>query len=213
MVVAAVLAATPSFAAGTEKAYLSATGGFATSPDGTSGDVLGELGIRIAPHLLVFGDIGRFHNLRPSEVQSAVDGTTASLSASGLDLTGYARVPAWHSIGGLRIEGPSRNHFQAYALGGVGVARLTPAAQFTYTSGTLPDATPVAGDDVTPQVIAMGDFTQPAASNAFMFSLGGGVEVPMAKHVSATAEYRFSRINADTPFHEQGMTFGLGYRF
>ena len=56
-------------------------GGFAASPDTTSADVMAEGGVRIAPHLFAFGDVGRFRNLQPSDAQPAVDSTTAELSA------------------------------------------------------------------------------------------------------------------------------------
>jgi opacity protein-like surface antigen len=69
------------------------------------------------------------------------------------------------------------------------------------------------GDDVTSQIIAIGAFTQPAASSAFTFSFGGGLEVPVAPHWAVDAGYRFSRVSADIPLNAQGMTFGLGYRF
>ena len=49
-----------------------------------------------------------------------------------------------------------------YVLGGVGFARLSPTAQFLYSSGTLPDgSTASAGDDVTSQIVSAGDFTAP----------------------------------------------------
>ena len=82
--------------------YANLAGGFAAGPDGTSGDLLGEVGVRIAPHLSVFGSIGQFHNLQPSQAQPAVDAAAATLAAGGLNVTGVARVPAWYSMGGLR---------------------------------------------------------------------------------------------------------------
>ena len=106
-------------------------------------------------------------------------------------------------------------HLSPYVFGGAGFARLTPSAKFTYTSGTLVGAVtpPVAGDDVTDQIVSLGDFTAPPASTAFMFALGGGVEVPIVPHFVATAGYRVSRISADTPVNAQSVTFGVGYRF
>jgi opacity protein-like surface antigen len=101
-----------------------------------------------------------------------------------------------------------------YILGGWGVARLTSTAQFTYTSGPLPDgSTPTPGADVTDQLETAGYFTAPAASNAFMFTLGGGVDFPVAQHWAVDVGYRFSRFNATTPLNAQGATFGFGYRF
>jgi opacity protein-like surface antigen len=208
------LSAAPSMAQA-ERGYISGAGGFVVSPETTSGDVLVEGGVRVAPHLSVYGNFGQFRNLQPSGVQPAIDSTTATLSASnGLDVVGTGRVPAWYSGGGLRFEVPTRSRVAPYALGGIGFARLTPTAQFTYTSGPLPDGTtPTVGDDVTTQLETAGVFTTPAPSNSFMFTLGGGVAVPVARHWAVDAGYRFSRIQADAPINAQGMTFGFGYRF
>ena len=208
------LTAGPLFAQ-TDRAYVAAAGGFAVSPDTTSADALGEVGVRVAPHLLVFGDAGQFHNLQPSGAQPAVDSTTTTLSQMlGLNVMGTARVPAWYSVGGVRYEMPMQSRVTPYVLGGIGVARLTPTAQFTYSSGTLPDgSTPSVGDDVTSQLVSAGDFTAPAATTAFMFTLGGGVEIPVARHWAIDGGYRFSRIAADTPVNAQGATFGFAYRF
>ena len=103
-----------------------------------------------------------------------------------------------------------------YVLGGVGFARLSPTAQFTFTSGTgtLPDGTtPAAGADVTAQLVTAGDFMPPAASTALMFTLGAGVEIPVVRHWAIDVGYCFSRVSADTPLNTQGATFGFGYRF
>jgi opacity protein-like surface antigen len=210
----AILTLSGSFAyAQTDRLYIGGTGGFAAGPDGTSRDTFGEAGVRVAPRLFVFGDIGQIHNLQPSAFQPIVDGTTALLSGTGLRVVGTAREPAWYSLGGVRYEAPAVRRVSPYVFGGAGVARITPAAQFTYSSGTLPGGTASAGDDVTQQLTAMGDFTQPAATSAMMLSVGGGVAVPVARHVSVDVGYRYARIAADTPLHTQGATFGFGYRF
>jgi opacity protein-like surface antigen len=96
-----------------------------------------------------------------------------------------------------------------YVFGGLGLARMTPTAQFTYTSGTLAGATPSPGDDVTGQLISNGDFTQPASSNALMLSAGGGIDVPLAPRVAVEVGYRFSRIALDLPINAQSIVFGL----
>jgi opacity protein-like surface antigen len=203
----------PAFAQG-ERAFVAGSGGFAVSPDGTSGNVLGEVGYHLAPKLAVFGSFGRFHNLQPSDLQAAVTTSTTAASNEGLVIAGEARVPAWYSVGGLRYDVLTRRGFTPYVLGGVGLARLTPSAQFTYSSGTLPDGqTSTAGTDVTTDLEGAGLFVQPPASNALMMTLGGGVAIPIARSLSADAAYRYSRINADTPVNTQGLTFGVGYRF
>jgi opacity protein-like surface antigen len=209
-----VLAAVPAYAQHPD-VYAGLAGGFAVSPDGTSGDLLGEVGVRIAPHLSVFGDIGQFHNLQPSKLQPSVDAVTSTLAAGGLSVTGEARVPAWYSMGGLRWTMPVNSRVSPYVFGGAGIARLTPTASFTYASGTLVGAIapPVSGDDVTSQIVSLGDFTQPPSSTAFMYAFGGGVESPIGPHLLATVGYRLSRVEADTPVNAQSVTFGVGYRF
>src|SRR2546427_546726 len=209
---ALLLVAAPLYAQST-RGYVGAAGGFAVAPDGTSGDVVGEAGARIAPNLFLFADLGQFHNLQPSQLQPAVDATDAALSADGLSVVGKARVPAWYSMGGLRWTIPTSTRVSPYVFGGAGFARLTPSAQFTYSAGTLPGATPIVGDDVTSQLVSLGDFAQPQPSTAFMFAAGGGVETPIAPHLGANVGYRVSRVAADTPLNAQSMTFGIGYRF
>jgi opacity protein-like surface antigen len=214
MIAAIILTLSGSFAyAQTDRLYLAGSGGRASGPDGTSSDTYGELGVRVAPRLFVFGDVGQIHNLQPSAFQPMVDGTAALLSGTGLDVNGTAREPAWYTLGGVRYEAPALRRVSPYVFGGAGVARVTPAAQFTFASGTLPGATPAPGDDVTQQLTSLGDFTQPAAATAPMFSLGGGVEIPVARHLSLDAGYRYSRIATDTPLSTRGATFGFGYRF
>src|SRR5438093_347867 len=178
--VVTMLFAMPAFAQ-TERGYIEGSGGFAITPDTTSGAVLGEVGVRVAPHLFAFGDLGQFRNVQPSQFQPSVDSTTALLSSTdGLDVVGKARVPAWYSIGGLRFEPPVARRVSPYIFGGAGFARLSPTATFTYTNGPLGDSTAAPGDDVTDQLVSLGDFTKPAPTTSFMFGLGRGVKIPVA---------------------------------
>ena len=212
--VATACAAAPAFAQ-TERAYVTGIGGTATTSEVTSRDVFGEVGVRIAPHLSVFGDVGQFHNLQPSDVQPTVDTAVATLSTDqGLGVLGTGRVPAVFSQAGVRYEASPHGRVSPYVLGGIGIARLMPTARFTYSSGTLPDgSTPALGDDVTSTVIDSGVFTTPPAATAAMFTLGGGIDIPLARRWAVDAGYRFSRVAADTPLNAQGVTFGVGYRF
>jgi opacity protein-like surface antigen len=214
-IMTAVLFLVPSLcSAQTARGYVSGAGGFASAADGTSGDVLGEGGVRVTSNLYVIGDVGRFHNLAPSQFQPAADAVTSDFAASGLSLTGAAFTPAWYTTGGVRYEIPVRSRrFAPYATATAGVAHLMPSDRFTYASGTLIGATPSPGDDVTSQLVSLGEFTQPSATNAFMFMTGGGVNVPVAPHLAVDVGYRVSRINTDTPVTAQSVTFGVGYRF
>ena len=211
MAACVALCAQPAFA---QRAYVDVAGGMAIAPDATSGNILGEVGVRVAPNLFVFGDVGQIHNLQPSLIQPTIDATSATLADSGVTVTGTGRVPAWQTLGGVRYLIPMRNGLTPYVLGGAGVARLSPTAEFTYSSGTLPDgSTAAVGDNLTSEVMLLGDYTQPAASNAFMFTIGGGVQVPVAPRVSVDVGYRVSRINADTPVNAHSIIAGVGYRF
>ena len=199
--------------------YITGLGGFAASVGNTTGDVLVEGGVRIAPHVMVFGNIGRFGNLQ-ADLQPTLDATTAALAANqGLTVIGGGSVPASYFGGGLRVEVPTNSRVMPYVLGGIGVARLNPTPQFTFSSGIMPDgSTPAMGTDVTMAITSAGSFTAPPASSAFMFTLGGGVQVPVAPHWVVDAGYRYSRIAADStlsasPLTTNGMTFGFGYRF
>jgi hypothetical protein len=52
-----LLSAAPSLAQD-ERGYVTGVGGFAASTDATSGNLLFDAGVRVAPHLLVFGNLG-----------------------------------------------------------------------------------------------------------------------------------------------------------
>jgi opacity protein-like surface antigen len=199
--------------------YVTGLGGFATSVGNTTGDVAAEGGVRIAPHVMVFGNVGRFANLQ-ADLQPTLDSATAALSANqGLSVIAGGKLPASYGLGGLRVEVPTRSRVLPYVLGGIGLARLTPAPQLIFSSGTMPDgSTPDVGVDVTSAIVSAGVFTPPPASNAFTFTAGGGVQVLVARGWMVDAGYRYSRIAADTtlsalPLTTNGMTFGIGYRF
>jgi len=199
--------------------YVGGLGGFATSVGHTTGGVVLEGGVRIAPHLMVFGNVGRLGNLQ-GELQPTLDATTAALAANqGLTVIGSGSLPASYFTGGLRLEVPTNTRIMPYFLGGVGAARLNPTAQFTFSNGTMPDgSTPAVGTDVTPLLTTAGGFVAPPASTAFMFTLGAGVQVPVASHWAVDAGYRYARIAADStlsasPLTTNGMAFGIDYRF
>src|SRR6516165_5447554 len=94
-----LMIAAPLFAQ-SEHGYIAGAGGFAITPQTTSGDALVEGGVRVAPHLMLFGDLGQYHNVQPSDVQPAIDSTVAMLSSSqGLTTIGDGRVPATYALG------------------------------------------------------------------------------------------------------------------
>ena len=202
------------------KGFITGLGGFADSVGKTTGNVMVEGGVRIAPHVMVFGNVGRFGNLQ-ADLQPTLDAATAALSANqGLTVIGGGTLPAWYSTGGLRVEVPAGHRIMPYVLGSVGVARLNPSAQFTFSSGTLPDgSTPDVGDecDRRPSSRRAASRTRRRAPRRCSRSAAAS-QVPVAPHWVVDAAYRYSRIAADTtlsasPLTTNGMTFGFGYRF
>ena len=209
-----VCVAAPAFAQSEQRGYIAGGGGFTMTPDTTSGAAMIEVGYRVAPRVSVFANFGQFSNVQPSAVQPAIDAATEQLSTTGLSVTGTGRVPASYLVGGLRYELVNVHGWVPYALGGLGFAHLSPSATFTYASGPMPDgSTPTVGQDVTSSIEASGAYAAPASSDAFMYSLGGGVQIPVSGAWSADVGYRFSRISSDTPVNVQGVTFAIGYRF
>ena len=204
------------------RGYAAALGGFASSLGtfgNTTGDVRFEGGVRVGPHVMVIANVGRFADLQP-DLQPMLAATTAALAANqGVFVTGAGSLPAWYGTGGVRAEIPAGSRVFPYALATVGIARLNPSPAFIYTSGPLPDgSTPAGGTDVTAILTSAGVVTPSASSTAPMFTVGGGVQIPVSSRVAVDLGYRYSRINADTalsalPLNANGLTFGIGYRF
>jgi opacity protein-like surface antigen len=127
----------------------------------------------VAPHLLAFGNIGRFNDLQ-TDLTPSLSAQTAALAGQGIDVN---------------------------------------------ANGALPDGSvPAAGTDVTATLETSGVLLTPARTNAFMYTLGGGVQVPVTHHWAGDLGYRYSRIAADTALSTAALgtnavTFGFGYRF
>jgi Outer membrane protein beta-barrel domain len=196
------------------RGYVEGAAGLSSITGGTTGNATGEIGIRVSPRIVVFGDLGRMRDAKSTDLESSVNNAVAALAADSLDVAGTVRMPAWYSLGGARFELSRRSAIQPYAFGGIGFARLTPSARFLYNSGTTLSGTDAAvGDDLTPDVVASGLFTAPTASTGMMLRAGGGVQIPLGRYLLGNAGYSVSRISADSPIHAQDLTFGLGLRF
>jgi opacity protein-like surface antigen len=217
-----VLIAPPLFAqeAGGQNAngYVSGFGGAVWAGGNSTGSALFEGGVRVAPHVMVFTNVGRFTDLK-ADLQPSLDSAAANLSGEGIGVTPGGKLPAWYGVGGLRAEIPASKRVFPYLLGGLGAARLTPSPQLSFLSGTLPDGSvPDVGADVTATLVANGSFSSPPPSTALMLMFGGGAQVPLASHWAVDVGYRYSRIAADstlsaTRLNTNLMTFGFGYRF
>src|SRR5262245_26633515 len=112
------------------RGFITGFGGTTRALGNSTGNVQVEGGVRIAPHLMVFGNLGRFQDLH-GDLQPTLDAAVASLSADqGLDGTSTGTIPAWYGSTGLRASIPMRGPVSPYVLGGFGFARLNPKAEF-----------------------------------------------------------------------------------
>jgi opacity protein-like surface antigen len=196
------------------RGYVEGMAGMSAITGSTTGNATGEVGLRVAPRIAIFGNIGRIRDSRPAFLQTSLNDTIASLATTDLAATATARVPVWYSMGGAKIDLGNRSAITPYVFGGIGFAHLNPSARFLYAGGTTLSGNPAAtGDDMTSDVVASGLFTTPAASTGLMLRTGGGVQVPLSKHLLGNVDYSVSRISAVTPLHAQDLTFGLGIKF
>ena len=201
-------------------AYFSNIANFSTAGDQGTGIVAVDLGVRIAPHLIAFGDGGWLPNFQKGLQPLLLNMTTSLYADHAISTTGTGTLRALYGLGGLSIAGPTLGQFTPYVLGGVGVARLSPTVHFTYHSGTIPGqaAAPAADADVTATLTSANLFTAPPTSSPLMFMAGGGLRLALALHSLLDAEYRYSRIAADAALtapaeSTNAITFGFGYRF
>jgi opacity protein-like surface antigen len=196
------------------RGYVEGMAGMSAITGTTTGNATGEIGIRVAPRIVLFGNIGRIRDSQSSSLQTSLNDAIAALATNDLTATGTARVPAWYSMGGARIDLTNRSAITPYVFGGIGFARLTPSARFLYSSGTtLSGNTAITGDDITSEVVSSGLFTTPAATTGLMLRTGGGVQIPLGKYLLGNVGYSVSRISSATPIHAQDLTFGLGIKF
>lgn len=65
-------------------AYVTGLGGFQAATGSTTGDLLIEGGVRVAPHVMVFGDLGYFRNLQGDLTNSLSNAVTSLQNTQGL---------------------------------------------------------------------------------------------------------------------------------
>ena len=180
----------------------------------TTGQATGEVGLRVAPRVVLFGSVGRLRDAQSSALQASVNDAIAAMAATDLTATGtaahacvvLARRRTYRPLESrpdhaLRVWRPRIRASRA--------DREIPLRQRNTLTGT--DA--VMGDDITSDVVAGGLFTTPAAKTGLMLRTGGGIQIPLGKYLLGNVNYSVSHISAATPFHTQDLTFGVGIRF
>jgi hypothetical protein len=146
-------------------------------------------GVRVAPHLVLIGEAGRFSNVLPKELQRDLDRVAPLLEPQfgrPLVIDGGAR--AVYAVAGLRVSGRESKRVSVFAEAAAGRAR-----------GTSVIHASVAGADVTNSVErALG---LPRSETHNMYSAGAGLSIGTGRHTAVELGYRFVRIQlgADDP--------------
>lgn len=194
--------------------YVQGHFGLAATADVTAPMAEAEGGFLLNSRISVFGSYGMYRNLQSSVSQPYVDVAIAQLGQRHISVSGEARTPAQYVLGGVRIETETKLHLTPYVLGGVGYARATASARFSYNSGsaTVNGSTAHGGEDATNDVLSTGAFVGDDW-NAVMFRVGAGASVLVWRSLFVDVGYSMSRIMAPTPITGNAARIGFGYRF
>jgi len=169
-----------------------------------------EAGVTIAPRLQVFVEVGRTNDVSPAALGAAAQRIAGALAAAASNVAFTVKEPATFGAGGLRymLLPPGESRVQPYVMGGAGFARLAKNVTFT-----------VGGTDVTavlqqpPYYVALGTDLTGSATSAMVLG-GGGIVVPVYKHLVFDFQVRFGRILAEEEAVTVGRAgVGIGIRF
>jgi opacity protein-like surface antigen len=148
----------------------------------------GSVGFNITPQIQITGDISRTQDVLSSFTKEDLTLVDSAISADiGLPFTSSVKMPTNYYVAGVRWGVPLRGNVRPYVSGGGGVAHMSPAPKFL-----------VAGLDMTE--LAMKDAL---ISNTFreetrpMATVGGGLAVVLARHLTVDFGYKYSAIFID----------------
>jgi hypothetical protein len=154
----------------------------------TSGAVAAQGGVRLAPGVMLIGEIGYMRNVMPTEVQDTLDALVESFElVFGVPIELEVSVPSTYGFGGLRWT-PRAGKVAPFIEGGVGVGRLS--VKF--------DKAVVLGEDVSDLIDDELD-SEDTDVNKFLFAVGGGVTIQVSPKVATDVGYRYTRIATDDP--------------
>jgi hypothetical protein len=164
-----------------ERGFVRALGGVTFGTE-TGALVAAGAGVRVAPHLTVIGEVGRFGNVLPKALQRDLDEVAPLLEPQfgrPLVIDGGAR--AVYAVAGVRVTGRESARVSAFAEVAAGRAR-----------GTSTIEASVSGADVTKGVErALG---LPRSETHNMYTAGVGLTVAAGRHAALELGYRFVRI-------------------
>jgi opacity protein-like surface antigen len=179
--------------ASAQSAYVQAFGGLLRVPDKTTPVVGGELGVTVAPNLVLFGNAGLGFNIVPEDDLEEFEDVCRF---SGIDCE--ARVRALFATGGAKYLFDLGSNIRPYVAAGVGVIRTSTKIEAD-------------GDDITDDVEdSLGEDID--ESNGLL-EVGGGVQIDFAPNVFLDAGYRLMKVFEDDADLAHRFTVGLGWKF
>ena len=167
---------------------------FAAGATRTAGAVSGHFGLHVAKHVVLFGEGGRLQSLETPTTQPGLDQTIAAT----IDGSSAGAVQTLYSLGGVRVEMPRRRLLEPYVFSGIGAARLTSPALFTYAGGPI-----------------LNENSQPADSQGtttLIVRLGGGVQIPFGRNLVGDLGITVSRLPA-SQVETHTLTLGVVVKF
>ena len=161
----------------------------------TSSILGGQVGVRIARHLFVIGEVGRMWDVLPGKVADQIPLAEDFIEQEvGVRVDLDVEAPAFYGFGGIRWA-QARGRIAPFAEAGAGFAHLN--GKFF-----------VDGINVTSQVEdEIGDFGD-LSTTEFLLAFGGGVNVGLTSTVSVDAGYRYTVIFTDDPKPNTSVVYG-----
>ena len=174
----------PAAARAQSRAFATGLGGM-TFDTASNLDLAGRAGVKLSPHVQVFGETGRMSSVLPKADRQAVEQATTALAATEIDGAPFVfgEVPMIYGLGGVRVTSSPMARFTPYAEGTFGVAHLRDNVSATV------DGADVLSQVATPLLAALPE-------NDHLLGVGGGVSVLGGKHTAFEVGYRYSRVFA-----------------
>lgn len=187
------MSATPALA---QSGFVGGLGGL-TFGTVSSGAVAGQAGVRVAPALLVIGEVGYMRNVLPKELQDDIEDLATLLALGyGAPVDLEISAPTTYVFGGLRWSPPA-GIVVPFVEGGVGVGHVSVRV----------DKAEVLGIDFRGLIEDELDDEDTNATK-MLVALGGGVTVRAARLVALDFGYRYTRIATDDPSVNTSMIYG-----
>ena len=162
----------------------------------------GGVGVRLSDSIEILGEAGAITNFLPHALQRDLDDAARAMgSRFGVPLAIDGRAPGVYGLGAFRIGAMAGTRLRLYAEVGGGVA---------YGESDI-RATAGPADVSGPVTRALGI---KESETAPLLLLGGGVTVPISRHIGLDLGYRFMRIFTDDPrINTANLSAGLRFGF